>query len=99
MECLLRVQLVLVTRRRRKGGGTGVGGGLVIFVLFLLFRLISHSFHPVAECTHEFVYGRIGHSLLDFLRHSDPRATPTNGEAPELNSVEEEEEEEEEEVE
>jgi len=80
-------------------GGTGVGGGLVIFVLFLLFRLISHSFHPVAECTHEFVYGRIGHSLLDFLRHSDPRATPTNGEAPELNSVEEEEEEEEEEVE
>jgi len=43
------------------------------------------------------VYGRIGHSLLDFLRHSDPRATPTNGEAPELNSVEEEEEEEEEE--
>ena len=62
------------------------------FFRSISFSYLSVSFHPVAECTHEFVHGRIGHSLLNFLRHSDPRATPTNGEAPKLNTNTEESE-------
>ena len=65
----------------------------VLFCLVCLFFFVFFSyfsFHPVAECTHEFVHGRIGHSLLNFLRHSDPQATPTNGEAPKLDTNTEE---------
>lgn len=90
-ECLLRVQLYRALLLLKCYCYYYFFSVLFCLVCLFFFVFFSYfSFHPVAECTHEFVHGRIGHSLLNFLRHSDPQATPTNGEAPKLDTNTEE---------